>query len=82
MKTIFKELLSKEARDRIKKADIYYARKAHNIGKLSNENLISTVKYYLTQMEAPLKYDPSAPVYESTFFHIIIPELLKRLEND
>jgi hypothetical protein len=79
--SLFKKLLSKEARKRIKDLDIYYARRSEEISSLSNKNLVSTAKYYLTQMECLRKYDVSAPVYDSVFYHIIIPELLERLNE-
>lgn len=78
----FKDLLSEEARARIKRADIYYDRRCEEIKSLSNKNLITTAKYYLTQMEAPSKYSPTTPVYDSVFYHILLPEILERLQND
>jgi hypothetical protein len=79
--SVFKKLLSKEARERIKEADVYYANRCAEIKSLSNKNLAITVKHYLAQMEAPRKYAPDAPVYDSVFYYIIIPEILERLND-
>jgi len=77
----FKKLLSSEARQRMKEADIYYANRCSEIKSLTNKNLIVTVKHYLSQMEAPSKYKPNDPIYDAVFYYIIVPELLERLNG-
>ena len=80
-KSIFKSLLSEEARLQMAEQDEYFRNRLIEFRNLSVENLITTAKYYLTQMEAPSKYNSNAPVYDAVFYHLIIPELFRRLDK-
>lgn len=48
---------------------------------LSDADLANSAKFWMQHCEAPRRHDPGEPVYDSTFWHIILPELLRRLER-
>lgn len=49
---------------------------------LSNADLIATAKFWMGYCQAPRRNPPGDPVYDSTFWHDILPELLKRIPKD
>ena len=61
--------------------DEYYEARLLEFRNLTEKNLITTLKYYMTQMEYPYKYKPNVPVYDAVFWHIILPELIRRLKR-
>lgn len=77
----FLKLLSPDAQKRIAFKNQYYAKRLNEIENLSHKNLVRTTKYYLSQMQAPLKYNANDCVYDAVFYHIIVPELLKRINK-
>ena len=48
---------------------------------LSDADLVASAKFWRAHCVAPRKNPPGEPVYDSTFWHIIVPELLRRLER-
>lgn len=48
---------------------------------MTDSNLVSSAKYWMQHCVAPERIEPDRPVYDSTFWHIIVPELLKRLSK-
>lgn len=49
------------------------------VRELSNEDLVATVKFWMAHCDAPKRAQPGQPVYDSTMWHIMLPELLRRL---
>ena len=49
---------------------------------LNDGDLVASAKFWMRHCDAPKRF-PSAdePIYDATFWHIIVPELLKRLEK-
>ncbi len=47
---------------------------------MSNEELQERAEYYLSQCAGPLQHLKGKPVYDSVMWHVIIPELLRRLK--
>lgn len=48
---------------------------------LSDDDLVASARFWMAHCEAPRRHKPGEPVYDSTFWHIIVPELLRRLEG-
>lgn len=48
---------------------------------MSDGNLAASARFWMQHCEAPKRARPGEPVYDSTFWYIILPELLKRLEK-
>jgi len=46
---------------------------------LSDVNLAASAKYWMQYCAAPRRYFEGDPVYDSTFWHIIAPEMIRRL---
>ncbi len=72
--------LSPQAQKRVDEARWWAEERRRQMTLLSNENLVSTAKMYMAQM-TPMRFAPGEPVYDATMWHIILPELLRRLDN-
>ena len=80
--SIFYKLLSKQAQEQMARTDEYYREQKNKYQQMSNENLTATIHYFMSQMQIPYKYSQHAPVYDATFYYILVPELLRRLKID
>ena len=76
-----KMMLSEEVRKQYAETEYYYAEKRKEAEDLTDASLLSTIKYYLSNMQAPRKHKPEEPVYDSTFWYTLLPELLKRFRE-
>ena len=70
----FKKMLSPSARARLDHFDKDVA--AHKA--MSDEELAETTAYYLHNCERP-RWNKGVPVYDGVVWHVILPELLRRL---
>lgn len=77
----FTKLMTKEAQIRHAEANSYYEKELVKFRNLSDKNLVSSAKYYLTQMKEPWKHEFSKPTYDAVFWHLIVPELFRRIEE-
>lgn len=48
---------------------------------LSHDSLIASAKYWMQHCEPPKRFKPDEPIYDATFWHVILPELIRRLES-
>lgn len=48
---------------------------------LDNGDLAASAQFWLAHCEAPRRFNSSEPIYDATFYHIIVPELIKRLKG-
>jgi len=46
---------------------------------LSDADLAASAQFWMQHCAAPKRVEAGAPVYDSTFWHIIVPEMLRRL---
>ena len=65
---------------------IQAARQAHEdqrVGfvNLSDADLATSAKFWMQHCVRPREVEPGTPVYDSTFWHIIIPEMIRRLSK-
>jgi hypothetical protein len=72
--------LTPEAHARAVETKRWQEDKAAQLASMSIESLVANAKFYARQMD-PIDYAPGEPVYGATMWHVILPELLKRLEN-
>jgi hypothetical protein len=77
----FRKLLKPETQQKMADADEHYARDLFKFRNLSDKNLVATARYYLSQMKEPWKYEFSTPTYDAAFYYIVVPELLRRIED-
>lgn len=78
----FIKLLSPEQQTKLAELDEYYEKRLIEYRNMTNENLIVTVKYYMTQMEQPKKHKDYKPTYDSAFWLILLPEIIRRLRKE
>jgi len=70
--------LSPEAKARVAECKEWETKKKTEFANLTDENLIATTKLYMSNM-TPMRFAPGEPVYDATMWHIILPELLRRV---
>lgn len=78
----FKKMLSPEAKERIARHEKIVA----EFRSMPLTDLVSDARHYLDNSQAPSYGDgrpmlKGTPVYDATMFYVIIPELLRRLEE-
>lgn len=73
--------LTPEARERADRNRTWVAERRGEFASLSDENLVASAKLYMANM-TPLRFAPGEPVYDATMWHVILPELLKRIGKD
>jgi hypothetical protein len=49
--------------------------------QLSDADLAISAKFWLQHCEKPKRVLPGTPVYDSTFWHAIVPEMIRRLQR-
>lgn len=70
--------LTPEAQARIAENREQVERKKAHFANLSDENLIASTKLFMQHAE-PKQFAPGEPIYDATLWHVILPELLRRL---
>jgi len=75
----FKRLLTPEAQRKIAEADEHYERKLIEVRNMTPENLRASARYYMSQMREPWKHEFACPTYDAVFWHIFVPEMIRRL---
>lgn len=77
----FRKRMTPEQREKWDKYRKFEAKQKQRYREMTDENLIVSTQYCMSQMEGPYKYGPGLPVYDAAFFHAIVPELLERLRT-
>ncbi len=72
--------LTEEQRARIAARDEMYRSQRARYGAMSDETLVASTRYCMGQMVDP-RWSPGEPVYDAVLWHVILPELLRRLER-
>jgi hypothetical protein len=49
---------------------------------LSNADLAASARFWLQHCVQPRRFAPDEPIYDATFWHVIVPELLRRIERE
>jgi hypothetical protein len=49
---------------------------------LSNADLATSAQFWMQHCRIPKHVEPGIPVWDSTFWHIIVPEMIRRLLPD
>lgn len=73
--------LPPEIHEKMKKIREYTSDRRAEFGCLSNSELAVSAKFWMQQCRQPKEVEPDEPVYDSTFWHIIVPEMIYRLEQ-
>lgn len=48
---------------------------------LSDGDLAASARFWMQHCRSPHKFDPDEPIYDATFWHVIVPELLRRISK-
>jgi hypothetical protein len=56
-----------------------YAKRNAMFATLGNADLATSAQFWMHHCRAPKRVERGIPVYDSTFWHIIIPEMIRRL---
>lgn len=72
--------LTPEAQARVAEYRSWADERKSEFANLTDESLVASAKLYMHHM-TPLRFAPGEPVYDATMWHIILPELLKRLQE-
>lgn len=70
--------LTPEARARAAECRDWEAERKTTFANMTDENLVATARLYAAHM-TPMRFAPGEPVYDATMWHIILPELLRRV---
>ncbi|QTG12413.1 hypothetical protein G6M86_03760 [Agrobacterium tumefaciens] len=70
--------LSPEAQARAAELRNYQEAKVAHFANLTDQNLVASAKLYMAQM-SPMHFAPGEPVYDATMWHVILPELMRRV---
>lgn len=73
--------LSPEIQERMAKVARYTNEQRAIFSALTNDQLADTAKFWMQHCDAPARIDPNCPVYDSTFWHAIVPEMIRRLQK-
>ena len=46
---------------------------------MSDENLAASATFWMQHCASPKRIEPGQPMYDSTFWHAIVPEMIRRL---
>jgi hypothetical protein len=52
-----------------------------SFANLNDEDLAASAKFWMQHCQAPKQIEPNTVVYDSTFWHAIVPEMISRLEK-
>lgn len=47
---------------------------------LDNASLAASAQFWMQHCDAPKRIEAGQPVYDSTFWHAIVPEMIRRLK--
>ncbi len=56
-------------------------RKKAVFANLSNSDLVASARFWMQHCSAPKRFSADEPVYDATMWHVILPELLRRLSR-
>lgn len=48
---------------------------------ISDKNLVASAKFWMQHCRAPKEVRPDDLVYDATFWHVIVPEMMRRLSR-
>ena len=74
----FLHLLPPEDRQRIRERQQWHDEDATEAREMTDETLVSSIQYAVCQMGGPRQALPGGPTYDAHFWHVYLPELLRR----
>lgn len=72
--------LTPEAQARVAQEREWAEAKKAEFANLTGDNLVASAKLYMANM-TPMRFAPGEPVYDATMWHIILPELMRRVSE-
>ncbi len=77
----FRRLMTPEQRERYDAHELYAAEQRQRAVKMDNDTLANTIEYFMTQSAIPRTWIATDPVYDAQLFHVLLPEMVKRLRG-
>lgn len=71
--------LTAEAQARVAERRAWAEERKATFANMTDENLVASAELYMANM-TPMAFAPGEPVYDATMWHIILPELLRRVK--
>jgi hypothetical protein len=71
--------LPQHIQEKFSQARAAEANKQAVFANLSDADLVASAKFWMQHCQAPHRFDPSEPIYDATMWHVILPELLRRV---
>lgn len=72
--------LTPEAQARAKEIEDWYEDRKRQFALLNDGSLVASAELYMRHAE-PKHYAPGEPVYDATLWHVILPELMRRVKH-
>lgn len=73
--------LTPEAEAEYQRARALELSQKQTFASMSDESLVASAKFWIQHCVAPKRFKPEEPIYDSTFWYAIVPELISRLEK-
>ena len=73
--------LDPKAQEAYERARALQLSQRQTFASMDDASLAASAKFWMAHCVAPKSIAPEEPIYDSTFWHAIVPELIKRLEN-
>ena len=73
--------LSPEIEERMARVAQYTSEQRAIFAALTDDQLADSAKFWMQYCDAPKRIEPGRPVYDSTFWHAIVPEMIRRLKK-
>jgi hypothetical protein len=72
--------LTPEAQTRVAERRAWHEERKAVAANLDNQNLVLMAKMCMANMR-PIDFPPGDPVYDATMWHVVLPELLRRVSE-
>ena len=71
--------LSEDLQKRLSESRKLHGTYERTFSTLSDADLAASARFWMQHCEQPRRVTPGQPVYDSTMWHVILPEMIKRL---
>lgn len=71
--------LSEELQKRLSESRQLHGTYERTFAALSDQDLAASARFWMQHCEQPRRVTPGQPVYDSTMWYVILPEMIRRL---
>lgn len=73
--------LPPEVEDRLAQARETGERYRSVFASMTDESLVASAKFWMQHAQAPRQFAPDEPIYDATLWHVIVPEMIRRMSR-